>query len=563
MRREGPPRVLALWLPDLPVQRLRRGRGGDGGAPLAVAAEGRIVACDASARSGGVCAGMSAAEALAACGALEMAMAEPAADLAALRGLGEALLAIAPVVEVAPPDVLLLDAGAAHLAAVGRWGGAERGAAQDPDAAEAALADRGRALAAELGWATRAAVAGGRGPARALARYGPRDAVRVAPGDEARALAPLPLAALALPDDVAGRLAALGIRDAGALACLPPETLAHRFGEAGVSAWRLARGRDETPLVPFTPETLPVEAIELEAPAETAEPLLFALKRIADRVAARLAGRGLGATRLKLVLKLDPRGEERILIPLAHPTASAARWLVPAKEHVFALRLPGAVTALGLAAIEVAPVEPEQLAIGDRPEALAALETVLSRLAVRLGDGALFAAEPVERYRPEAAYRAVAFRPAAAPSALALAVASGRRLRRHPIGGLCLPPPPTSTAITAAAAPRPKRRRPGTARTAGAVTEAAADPAPFRPTRLLAAPRLAVAEGEGGRITAVRVGPRAWPVLALEGPERISGEWWASPFDREYWRVRLDGLGDCWIYRDGADGRLWLHGFFD
>ena len=54
----------------------------------------------------------------------------------------------------------------------------------------------------------------------------------------------------------------------------------------------------------------------------------------------------------------------------------------------------------------------EQLAFGDRPEALAALEVVLARLAVRLGDGALFAAEPVERYRPEGAYRPVPFRPA-------------------------------------------------------------------------------------------------------------------------------------------------------
>ncbi len=25
----------------------------------------------------------------------------------------------------------------------------------------------------------------------------------------------------------------------------------------------------------------------------------------------------------------------------------------------------------------------------------------------------------------------------------------------------------------------------------------------------------------------------------------------------------LEGVGDCWIDRDGADGRLYLHGFFD
>jgi protein ImuB len=49
----------------------------------------------------------------------------------------------------------------------------------------------------------------------------------------------------------------------------------------------------------------------------------------------------------------------------------------------------------------------------------------------------------------------------------------------------------------------------------------------------------------------------------MEGPERLGGEWWNVPFERDYWRVRLEGLGDCWIYRDGRDGRLWLHGFFD
>jgi protein ImuB len=72
-----------------------------------------------------------------------------------------------------------------------------------------------------------------------------------------------------------------------------------------------------------------------------------------------------------------------------------------------------------------------------------------------------------------------------------------------------------------------------------------------------------VAEGEGGRLTALRIGPRAHAVLGIEGPERLSGEWWVAPYDREYYRVRLADLGDCWVYRDGADGRLWLHGFFD
>ena len=528
------PRVLALHVPELPLQRLRRSSGARP-RPVAILEEGRVVCCDGEARAAGVLAGMTAAQALGAHGQLELVPLDAAGDRAALRALAEALLALAPAVEVSPPDVLLLDASAAHV--VSGLGVAAAGT----ERAERELAARALAVAEEMGWSARAAVVTGRAPARAVACHGVEgwraEAQADEPGPERagglggrasfalparwipngverQALAPLPLSALGLAPAVAARLAEIGVRDVGGLARLPEGTLAHRFGPAGVAAARLARGEDASPLVPYQPETLPEEGLELEGPAESAEPLLFALKRLADRVAARLAGRALGATRLRLVLKLDPRGEERIDAPLAQPTAVAARWLGPLKEHLFALRLPAAVVGVRLLAVEVAPVAVEQLAFGDRPEAVAALEAVLARLAVRLGDGALFAAEPVARYRPERAYRAVPF-------------SSG-----------------------------PRRR---------AATEEAAVPeeAAHRPTRLLPVPEPVVAEGEGGRLTAVRVGGKDRAVLSWRGPERLAGEWWAERFDRDYYRVRLDGLGDCWIFRDGADGRLWLHGFFD
>lgn len=499
------PRVLALHLPDLPLQRLRRGSAR--ARPVAILDEGRVVCCDREAHAAGVRPGMTAAQALGALGRLELVAIDPAGDRAALRALAEALLAFAPAVEVSLPDAVLLDASVAHLVTgLGPAGaGTER--------AERGLVARALAVVEEMGYAARAAVATGRAPARALARHA-SEAVVWAPHGEARqALARLPLEALGLAPGVAARLAEVGVADAGGLAALPEGTLAHRFGPEGVRAARLARGEDPSPLSAYVPETLPEEGLELEGPAESAEPLLFALKRLADRVAARLAGRGLGATRLKLALKLDPRGEERVAVPLAQPTAAAARWLGPLKEHLFTLRLPAAVVGLRLTAVEVAPVAVEQLAFGDRPEAVAALEAVLARLSVRLGEQALFAAEPVARYRPERAYRAVPF-------------SSGARRGRGP---------------------------------AAEVPEEAA----HRPTRLLPTPELVVAEGEGGRLTAVRVGGRDRAVLAFEGPERLVGEWWSERLDRDYFRVRLDGMGDCWIYRDGADGRLYLHGFFD
>jgi protein ImuB len=138
----------------------------------------------------------------------------------------------------------------------------------------------------------------------------------------------------------------------------------------------------------------------------------------------------------------------------------------------------------------------------------------LSRLTARLGERSLFAAESADRHRPEAAYRATPF------------------------------------------------RRGGAGRGAGS-GDGALEPPPARPTRLLDPARPVVALGEGGRLTSLRVDGTARAVVSLAGPERIAGEWWNEPFDRDYYRARLEGLGEAWIYRDGRDGRLWLHGLFD
>ncbi len=502
----GPPRVLAVVVPDLPLQRVLRSRPPAGA--LAVVAEGTVRHATAPALAAGVRPGDSLVQARAACAALEAVASDAAADRAALRALAEALLALSPVVEVAPPDAVLLDAAGARLSGVA------------PEASERVLAERAVALCGEMGFAARIAVADGKGVALALARHSGRERTRAAPGEGARALAPLPVPALDPPPEMVRWLAAVGVESAGDLRALPAEGLAHRFGAAGAAAARLARGEDPRPLVPFAPETFPREHWDLEGEVGVlsgAEPVIFAVKRLADRVAARLSGRGLGASRLRLTLLLDPRGEERVDLPLARPGADAAAWLVPMRERLSGLRLPAPVRALDLAVMEAAEVPAEQLAVGDRPEVARALDVALDRLAARLGERSVFAAEPADRYRPEAAYRPAPFR-------------GGGALRAAPAA----------------------RRMTGTP-----------EPPPERPTRLLDPPRPVVATGEGGRLTALRVDGVARAVLALSGPERLSGEWWSAPFDRDYYRIRLEGLGEAWVYRDGRDGRLWLHGLFD
>ena len=46
------------------------------------------------------------------------------------------------------------------------------------------------------------------------------------------------------------------------------------------------------------------------------------------------------------------------------------------------------------------------------------------------------------------------------------------------------------------------------------------------------------------------------------GPFPQSGEWWAAGYDRAYFEVET-AAGLWWLYRDGADGRWFVHGVFD
>ncbi len=98
-----------------------------------------------------------------------------------------------------------------------------------------------------------------------------------------------------------------GIRDFHSLALLPEHALASRLGEAGARLHRLARGAGIRTLVLCQPLAHFTEAIELESPVETLEPLAFVLNRLLEQLCARLEARALAAQELRLRLKLERR----------------------------------------------------------------------------------------------------------------------------------------------------------------------------------------------------------------------------------------------------------------
>src|SRR2546428_294992 len=157
----------------------------------------------------------------------------------------------------------------------------------DPDLA-------GRPLALSGGRGARGGVGGG---VAVAGRGALRGAGVAPPGPELGFLAPLPLACLAPPPEIAATLERWGIRRLGDLARLPVAEVATRLGPAGAALVRTARGEDERPLAPQALGGPVEEAIDLEYPLAALEPLLFVLPGPGERALARRGLQRIGILR--------------------------------------------------------------------------------------------------------------------------------------------------------------------------------------------------------------------------------------------------------------------------
>lgn len=522
-------RIAYLHLPRFPLQRRIWETPALHAAPVVLWEESRgqkrVVFASAAAARAGCGPGLTATAAAALVPGLQSFPLDPKAEGAALGSLGEALMAVAPGFQPSGLEGLWLDASAAALC------GGERG-----------LCERIEEIARGHGYRGRAVVASDLFTARAVARHGPPGGEAVVARQESAArLQPLPLRALAEQAPAAAQaVAALGLTTLGEVAALPPGAVVARLGAEGLRAQRLCRGEDEALFVPAElPEVLE-EALSLDWPAESSEPLLFGLKTLFDRICARLAGRGRAAVRLQLSLKLDPRGEKALPLLLARPSAQPRLLLDLAKHRLADLTLENPVGGLRVRVEESCEDGGRQMALGDSRRQDEALEVVISRLQSALGEDALFSGEVLRSHRPEAAYRRGAFHP---PRMSAGELGdSGARL-------FSAPPSRQAERAKAEEAPEP------------GVGLCAAD----RPPRLFPKPCSLEAEvGPSGQIRAARLLGKRRRATAVAGPERLCGEWWeGEAYRRDYYRVHFEGLGPVWIFRDAEDGRFYLQGMFD
>ena len=216
-------RFLSVFLPHLPLERLKQERAASGAAPLVddrpLALVGNeehglvLTAVNAASVSQGLFPGLGLADARAICPHLLTLPAAPNKDEEALRDLARwASCRYSPTLNSDGGDGLWLEvSGVPHL-----FGGEQ-----------ALLADLARRLS-RLGFTARLALAETLGGAHALARYA-RAPVIVPAGEIGPALAPLPVEALRLEPEITSLLRRLGLKRIGQLYQLPRASLERRF----------------------------------------------------------------------------------------------------------------------------------------------------------------------------------------------------------------------------------------------------------------------------------------------------------------------------------------------
>ncbi|WP_145641548.1 Y-family DNA polymerase [Neorhizobium alkalisoli] len=309
-------RVVSIFLPDLPTDRIRRDDPSIADdQPIAVisrsGAKRWVSAADAAAEKVGVRVGMPAAKAQALFRGLMLVDADPAADARRLDMIALwALEYYSPIVAVDGIDGLVLDTeGADHL-----QGG------ELPMVTKIFNSFHAKKLTA------RVAVADTWGAAHACARAIKRETVIIPTGKTFRAVERLPISLLRLPEKTVADLRVLGFQTIGELANTPRAPLALRFGPEVGRRLDQIRGLIAEPIDPIrTAETVQVSR-NFQEPIGAAETINKYVGRLVVQLVAELEKRGLGVRRADLFVEKVDNTRQVIRAGTAKPVRDVA-WL--------------------------------------------------------------------------------------------------------------------------------------------------------------------------------------------------------------------------------------------
>jgi protein ImuB len=169
-------------------------------------------------------------------------------------------------------------------------------------------------------------------------------------GVEGIALAPLPVGVLGLSAENAETFALWGIRTLGELAELPEKELVARLGQEGRRLRQLARGELPHHFVPMEAEFRLEERMELDAPVELLESLLFVVGVMLEQLILRATARVLALASVCVVLNLEGGGAHVRTVRPALPSNERAMWLKLIHLDMEAHAPGAAVLGIGLSA---------------------------------------------------------------------------------------------------------------------------------------------------------------------------------------------------------------------
>ena len=518
-----PRRILSLWLPRLPIDRIKRevseskasgsreenaskrsgasAKKGDDAPGVVVAKENnalKIYSLDDAAAHYGLDVGMPLANARAICPHLVVFDADEARDAQLLNDIADWCDRFTPLVALDPPHGLYLDiTGCAHL-----FGG------------EAALLKLVCDLLTAQGFAVSAAIAATSICARTLTRH--VHGKIVADGEEARALAPLPVAALGASEAITTGLRRAGLKTIGDVAARARYEITARFGAAFTTRLEQALGEGDGPISPRKP--LPDYIVEkrFAEPILTDTAIAATLSKLAQMLVGAMAREGKGARQLTACFFRTDGVVRGIVVDTGQAVTRADVIDRLFRERLDALSDPldpgFGFDLIRLSASRTEIVVQQQHDLDAHVHDNDALAALIDRIAARIGSQRVVVYLPQDTHIPERAELPV-------PAQQSLAAAS-----------------------QAVWQPRIE-----------------AEP-PLRPLRLFERPEeiqviAQVPDGPPARFVWCRA---SHAVVRAEGPERIAMEWWRTDgkgLTRDYFRIEDEAGLRFWVYRDGLYDR--------
>lgn len=453
----------------------------------------RLVAISPEAKRAGLAVDMTLADSMARIPNLWVEEADHHATAALLDRIAEDCDRFSPIVVIDGADGLILDiTGCDHI-----FGG------------EAELR---RVFSQRLrrgGFHVRTVIASAALAARALARFG-RTAI-VPLGQDAAAVRPLPIAALELEEKDRIAISRAGLKTIAALADRPSMIFASRFGEAMTLHLRRIQGLADAPLTPR--RAVPMLWVErrFPEPIGRVEDIEATLLDLGHEVSARLRERREGGRTFEASFFRADGAVRRVTIETGRPMRDANVLLRLFREKIDALADPidpGFGFDLIRLCIPLAdPLDALQPGLDGHAVEADEVADLADRLSARFGETRVLRFLHEDTHNPDRAARAV---------------------------------PAIFNPLTSAVWPVPGTEEP-----------------PLRPLQMLDPPQpitITMAEVPDGPPLKFTWRRREYDVARVEGPERISPEWWrASPGEpaRDYYRIEDPQGRRFWLFRSG------------